>query len=86
MQVIFQAVARAKSVKPIDVARALHGGTFDTILGKRTMRAEDHQMTAPNYFGYIGEQGGKLRPIITMSIPTEQASPPPSSECKMGAL
>jgi hypothetical protein len=32
-------------------------------------------MTAPNYFGYIGEQGGKLRPIITMTIPMEQASP-----------
>lgn len=86
MQVIFQAVERAKSVKPVDVAKALKGGTFDTILGKRTMRAEDNQMTAPNYFGYIGEQGGKLRPIITVTIPTEQASPPPSGECKMTAL
>jgi branched-chain amino acid transport system substrate-binding protein len=86
MQVIFQAVERAKSVKPIDVARVLHGGTFDTILGKRTIRAEDNQMTAPNYFGYIGEQGGKLRPIITLTIPVDQASPPPSGECKMAAL
>jgi branched-chain amino acid transport system substrate-binding protein len=86
MQVIFQAVERAKSVKPVDVAKALKGGTFDTILGKRTMRAEDNQMTAPNYFGYIGEQGGKLRPIITVTIPAEQASPPPSGECKMTAL
>lgn len=86
MQVIFQAVERAKSVKPVDVARALKGGTFETILGKRTMRAEDNQMTAPNYFGYIGEQGGKLRPIITITIPTEQASPPPSGECKMTVL
>lgn len=83
MQVIFQAVERAKSVKPIDVARQLHGGAFDTILGRLTIRAEDHQMASPNYFGYIGEQGGKLRPIITTAIPTEQASPPPSGECKM---
>jgi branched-chain amino acid transport system substrate-binding protein len=43
MQVIFQAVERAKSVKPIDVAKAMHGGTFNTILGKRTIRAEDRR-------------------------------------------
>ena len=85
MQVIFQAVERAKSVKPIDVAKAMHGGTFDTILGKLTIRAEDHQIIAPNYFGYIGEQNGKLRPIITMSIPADQASPAPGT-CKMGSL
>jgi branched-chain amino acid transport system substrate-binding protein len=83
MQVIFQAIERAKSSKPIDVARAMHGGTFDTLYGKQLIRAEDHQMVAPNYFGYIGEQGGKLRPIITTTFSAEQASPPPSGECKM---
>ncbi len=85
MQVIFQAVERAKSVKTLDVVKAMHGGSFDTILGKLTIRASDHQMVAPNYFGYIGEQGGKLRPIITMSIPAEQASPEPGA-CKMPAF
>lgn len=85
MQVIFQAVERAKSVKTLDVAKAMHGGGFDTILGKLTIRASDHQIVAPNYFGYIGEQGGKLRPIITMSIPAEQASPEPGT-CKMPAF
>jgi branched-chain amino acid transport system substrate-binding protein len=83
MQVIFQAVERAKSTKPIDVARAIRGGTFDTLYGKQLIRAEDHQMVAPNYFGYIGEQGGKLRPIITTTFSADQASPPPSGLCKM---
>ncbi len=86
MQVIFQSVERSKSAKPLDIAKAMRGGTFDTILGKLTIRAEDHQMAGPNYFGYIGEHGGKLRPIITTSIPTEQATPPPSGTCKMAAF
>jgi len=86
MQVIFQAVERAKSVKPIDVARALKGGTFDTIYGKLTMRASDNQMVMPNYFGYIGEQDGKLRPIITYPVAADQATPPPSGTCTMGTL
>jgi branched-chain amino acid transport system substrate-binding protein len=86
MQVILQAVERAKSVAPLDVAKAMGGGTFDTILGRLKIRAEDHQIVAPNYFGYIGEQGSKLRPIITMAIPAEQATPAPTGTCKMAAF
>ncbi|HXE49448.1 MAG TPA: ABC transporter substrate-binding protein [Ramlibacter sp.] len=86
MQVIFQAIERAKSVKPTDLARVMRGGTFDTIMGKLTIRAQDHQLSAPNYIGYIGERGGKLRPIIASTIATEQANPPASAECKMPAL
>ena len=86
MQVIFQAVEKAKSVKPVDVAKALRGGTFETVLGKVTLRAEDNQMILPNYFGYIGEQGGQLRPIITETIPASVATTPPSGTCKMGIL
>jgi len=86
MQVIFQAIERAKSVKPADLAIVMSGGSFDTILGKLTIRAADHQIMAPNYFGYIGEQDGKLRPIITMTIPADIATPPPTGTCKMEAL
>lgn len=86
MQVIFQAVERAKSVKPVDIAKAMKGGTFDTILGQLTIRAEDNQIIAPNYFGYIGEQGGRLRPIITETIPAAVATPAPTGTCKMGDL
>ncbi len=86
MQVIFQAVERANSVKPVEVARVMRGGTFDTIMGRQTIRAQDHQMALPNYIGYIGERGGKLRPIITSTIATEQATPAASAECKLGAL
>ncbi|MCL4745691.1 MAG: ABC transporter substrate-binding protein [Burkholderiaceae bacterium] len=86
MQVIFQAVERAKSSKPLDVARVLRGGTFDTIMGKLTIRPQDHQLVSPNYIGYVGEQGGKLRPIIATAIDAAQATPAPSGDCKMGPL
>lgn len=49
-------------------------------------RAEDHQIIAPNYFGYVGEYNGKLKPIITMSIDAETATPPPNPACQMGEL
>jgi len=62
------------------------GGSFDTIFGKLTLRATDNQMIMPNYFGYIGEQGGKLRPIISYTVPSEQATPAPIGTCKMGTL
>ena len=85
MQVIFQAVARAKSVKPVDVAKALRGGSFDTILGRMSIRAADHQLVAPNYFGYVGVQDGQLRPIITSAIGVADM-PAPTGSCKMGGL
>lgn len=86
MQVIFQAVERANSVKALDVARVMRGGTFDTILGRLAIRPQDHQLALPNYIGYIGERGGRLRPIIASTIATEQANPAPSADCRIGAL
>ncbi len=83
MQVLLQAVQKAKSSKPGDVARALEGTTFETILGKQLMRKEDHQIVGPNFFGYVGEEGGKLKPIVTMSVPAETATPAPDPACKL---
>ncbi|MBI5911855.1 MAG: ABC transporter substrate-binding protein [Betaproteobacteria bacterium] len=82
MQVILQAIAKAKSDKPADLVKAMEGGTFDTVNGRLTMRAEDHQLAAPNHFGYVGEQGGKIRSIIAMSVPAAEATPP-QDKCKM---
>ena len=83
MQVLLQAIAKAKSSKPADVAKAMEGTTFDTILGKQLMRKEDHQLVGPNFFGYVGDKDGKLKPIITMSVPPETATPPADAACKM---
>ncbi|MBZ0224434.1 MAG: ABC transporter substrate-binding protein [Comamonas sp.] len=83
MQVIFQAVKKAGSVKPADVAKALSGGTFETLLGTQQMRKEDHQLVGPNFFGVVKEYEGKLRPVITMTVPAKDATPAPDGSCKL---
>ena len=81
MQVLFQAVKAANSVKPDDVAKALSGREFDTILGKLIMRAEDHQLLKPNYFGVVEDVGGTLRPVVKMTVSGADVAPPVS--CKL---
>lgn len=83
MQVIFQAVKKANSVKPADVAKALSGGKFETILGTQTMRAADNQLVGPNFFGEVKAVDGVLRPVITMAVPAEIATPAPDGSCKL---
>ena len=43
-------------------------------------------MVLPNYFGYVGEEGGKLRNIVAFTLPAEQATPAVDGSCKMGKL
>ena len=81
MQVIFQAAKAANSVKPDDIAKALSGRTFDTIMGKLTIRAEDHQLLKPNYFGVVEEVDGVLRPVIKTTVSAEEVAPPVT--CKL---
>lgn len=83
MQVIYQAVQAAGSVKPADVAKAMPGRTFDTIMGKLTMRADDHQLLKPNYFGLVEEVDGTLRPVIKTTVSAQDVAPPVS--CKMAS-
>jgi len=80
MQVIYQAVKAAGSVKPADLAKALSGHTFDTIMGRLTMRAEDHQLLKPNYFGLVEDVDGTLRPVIKTTVSADDVAPPVS--CK----
>lgn len=83
MQVIYQAVQAAGSVKPADVAKAMPGRTFETIMGKLTMRADDHQLLKPNYFGLVEEVDGTLRPVIKTTVSAQDVAP--SVSCKMAS-
>jgi len=85
MRVIFQAVQRAGSIKPADLAKALEGASFETVYGSSLMRKEDHQLVVPNFFGQVRMVDGVLKPAITMSVPAEQAMPPPDGSCKLSA-
>jgi branched-chain amino acid transport system substrate-binding protein len=82
-QVLFQAVKKAGSVASANVARAMEGTTFSTIYGNALMRREDHQLVTPNYFGYVGEVDGVMKPIITMTVPADVVFPAPAGSCKL---
>jgi branched-chain amino acid transport system substrate-binding protein len=86
MQTLLQAVARAHSVKPIDVARTLEGGTFDTLLGATTIRAQDHQFELPDYAGSVVKVNGKLSQVVSMTVPAAQVLPPLDPACKKALL
>lgn len=81
MQVLFQAVKTANSVKPDDIAKAMSGGEFDTIMGKLKMRAEDHQLLKPNYFGVVEKVDGVLRPVVKTTVSAADVAP--AVTCKM---
>lgn len=76
MEVLFQAVKAANSVKPDDIAKAMSGREFDTIMGKLKIRAEDRQLLKPNYFGIVEPVDGVLRPVIKTTVSAADVAPP----------
>jgi branched-chain amino acid transport system substrate-binding protein len=75
-EVLFQALAAANSVKPDDIAKAMSGREFDTIMGKLKIRAEDRQLLKPNYFGIVEPVDGVLRPVIKTTVSAADVAPP----------
>lgn len=82
IQVMFEGVKKAGSVKPADVAKALRGAQLDTVYGPVTMRAQDNQLLIPNYVGLVKAEGGRLRPVIAQAFPAT-LTPAPSPDCKL---
>lgn len=82
MLVMFDGVKKANSVKPVDIAKALHGATIDTLYGTTRLRPEDNQLLLPTYAARAKVVDGKLRPVIEQSFPPT-LTPAPSSLCKM---
>jgi branched-chain amino acid transport system substrate-binding protein len=82
MLVMFDGVKKANSVKPADIAKALHGATIDTLYGTTKLRPEDNQLLLPTYAARAKVVDGKLRPVIEQSFPPT-LTPAPSSLCKM---
>lgn len=82
-RILFDAIKKAGSVKPGDVAKAMSGATFETLYGPAVMRKDDNQLVLPNYFGQIQDVNGALKPVATMTIPAQQATPAPDGSCKL---
>jgi len=82
MQVIFDGVKKAGSVKTADVSRALRGATLETLYGPALMRAEDNQLVMPNIVGVVKNVNGQFRSTIAQVFGADIA-PPASTQCKM---
>jgi len=69
IQVMFEGVKLARSVKPEEVTRALRGQMLDTVYGKVQLRAADNQLLLPNYVGRVRMVDGSLRQVIEQTYP-----------------
>jgi branched-chain amino acid transport system substrate-binding protein len=83
ISVLLEAVRRAGSSDPAAVAKALSGGVFDTPLGKVTIRAEDHQMEMPTFFGQVRYVDGKRQNVAAFVLPPENATPSADPACHL---
>jgi branched-chain amino acid transport system substrate-binding protein len=84
VRAILAAVEKAKSVKPADVAQAMGGLEFDTkVYGPAKIRADDHQLALPNYFGHVGRVNGELKPVIDQTFGPAESMPEPSKDCQL---
>lgn len=83
MLAIFEAVKKARSVSPREVAKALNGLQLMTPYGQVEMRAADHQLEMPNYYGRVVERNGAARIEVVRSLDAKVATPPPSKDCKL---
>lgn len=83
MQVLFNGIDKADSVVPEDIAAALSGIEADTIIGKVSVRVEDHQFVRGNYFGQVQEQNGVLRQVISTTIGADKAMPAADPACQL---
>jgi branched-chain amino acid transport system substrate-binding protein len=85
MQLLIQGLQKANSDKPLDIAKALSGQSIKTIVGDQIVRKADNQLIGPNFFGEVRLVDGAYRPVVTMSLPGDQAFPPPNGSCKMNS-
>lgn len=75
-QVLYQAIRGSGSIDPKTLATYMSGKRFSTIMGDLLLRAEDHQMLTPAYFGIVEEKDGVYMPVIKTTIPPEKVAPP----------
>lgn len=83
MLTIFEAVRKAHSVQPAAVSKAMNGLQLMTPFGTVTMRAADHQLEMPNYYGRVVERGGRAEIEVVRALDAKVATPPPSKACRL---
>jgi len=82
-ETLFAGIEKARSTDPSKVADALDDLTFDSIDGKVTMRAADHQLLRDDYLGKVVKDGDGLAFDLLNTATPEQTTPKANPACKM---
>ncbi|MDX1799699.1 MAG: ABC transporter substrate-binding protein, partial [Marinobacter sp.] len=88
MYMLKAAIEKAGSTDVDAVAKAMEGMTFDSITGKVTMRAKDHQLIQPMYISVMDSNvvhdvdNSGLGFTTVAQIPADQATAPTTCEMK----
>lgn len=82
-ETLFAGIKKAGSTDPAKVAKALDGLSFDSIVGKVTMRGADHQLLRPSYLGQVEGAGTNLSFKILSSADPNTTTPKAGSDCSM---
>jgi branched-chain amino acid transport system substrate-binding protein len=61
IDMLAKAINTAQSAEPVKVAMALHGMKFQGETGEAWMRADDHQLIAPQYIATFTKTGGAVK-------------------------
>jgi len=82
-QMLIAGVAAAHSADPAKVREALAGLSFDSIAGRVTVRAADHQLLQPSYVGKVVRAGKGFGWKILARVPGSKTSSEPSPKCQL---
>ncbi|MGQ0841906.1 ABC transporter substrate-binding protein [Actinokineospora sp.] len=82
-QTLFAGIRAARSIEPAAVAKALNDLTFDSIVGRVTLRGADHQLLRDSYLGRVVKNGKDLKFEILASATADRTAPEPSKDCKL---
>ncbi|WP_018000717.1 ABC transporter substrate-binding protein [Paracoccus sp. N5] len=79
------AAQKAGSLQAADIASALSGLTFQSLLGELSIRAEDHQLLRPVVISQVVMTDGKPDLAVRTIVPWQKVAGNPNPECKLGS-
>lgn len=85
-QTLFEGIKKANSTDPMKVKAALDGLSFESIVGKVTMRAADHQLIRPSYLGQVVKDSNGIAGLgwkIVHEADGATTAPAPDPACKL---
>jgi branched-chain amino acid transport system substrate-binding protein len=82
-ETLFAGIRKAGSADPAKVRAALDDLTFDSIVGKVTMRGADHQLVRPSYVGQVEKTGSGLAFRTIASAKGTDTSPQADPACEL---